>query len=61
MNSFDIQTNLGNIYNAIAYVSHQINFLEDEKTGYPKMLELLGGVQEKLKGSNEGIKLLNDK
>ena len=61
MNSFDIQVNLGNIYNAIAYVSHQINFLEDEKTGYPKMLELLGGVQEKLDGSNDGIKLLNDK
>ena len=60
MNSFDIQVNLGNIYNAIAYVTERINFLEDKKKGYPKMLELLEGVQTKLTNTNEGIKLLSE-
>ena len=31
MNSCDIQVNLGNIYNAIAYVTERINFLQNEK------------------------------
>ena len=60
MNSFDIQVNLGNIYNAIAYVAQRINFLEDKDKGYPKMLELLEGVQTKLTNTNEGIKLLSE-
>mgnify|MGYP000063959502 FL=1 len=61
MNSFDIQVNLGNIYNAIAYVAQRINFLEDKDKGYPKMLELLEGVQTKLTNTNDGIKSLSDK
>ena len=61
MNSFDITTNLGSIYNAIADVSQQIKFLEVEKTGYPKMLELLEGVQTKLKSTNQGISLLSNR
>ena len=60
MNSFDIQVNLVNIYNAIAYVAQRINFLEDKDKGYPKMLELLEGVQAKLTNTNEGIKLLSE-
>ena len=60
MNSFDIQVNLGNIYNAIAYVAQRINFLEDKDKGYPKMLELLEGVQTKLTNTNDGIKLLSE-
>ena len=61
MNSFDIQVNLGNIYNAIAYVAQRINFLEDEKTGYPKMMKLLTEVNVKLKNANDGIKLLSNR
>ena len=61
MNSFDIQVNLVNIYNAIAYVAQRINFLEDKDKGYPKMLELLEGVQTKLTNTNDGIKSLSDK
>ena len=61
MNSFDIQTNLANIYSTIAGVAERINFLQDEKAGYPKMLKLLEGVQAKLENANEGIKLLSDK
>ena len=61
MNSFDIQVNLVNIYNAIAYVAQRINFLEEDKDkGYPKMLELLEGVQTKLTNTNDGIKLLSE-
>ena len=61
MNSFDIQVNLVNIYNAIAYVAQRINFLEEDKDkGYPKMLELLNGVQTKLTNTNDGIKLLSE-
>ena len=61
MNSFDIQTNLANIHSAIAGVAEQINFLQDEKKGLPNMLELLEGVQVKLKDTNDGIMLLSDK
>ena len=48
MNSFDIQVNLTVIYSAIAGVAERINFLQDAKKGYPRMLELLEGVQAKL-------------
>ena len=61
MNSFDIQVNLGNIYEAIDSVAQRINFLEDNDKGYPKMLKLLEGVQAKLENANKGIKLLSDK
>ena len=61
MNSFDIQVNLGNTHRAIDDVAERINFLEDEKKGYPKMLELLEDVKAKLDGSNDGIKLLSAK
>ena len=61
MNSFDIQVKLGFIYNAIAYVSQQINFLQDEKNGYPMMMYLLKGVQAKLTNTNQGIKLISVK
>ena len=61
MNSFDIQTNLANIHSAIAGIAERINFLEDEKKGLPNMLELLEGVQVKLKDTNYGIILLSDK
>ena len=61
MQSFDIEVNLGNIFDAIYDVADQFSFLEDKEKGCPKMLELLGGVQEKLEGSNDGIKSLNDK
>ena len=61
MNSFDIQVNLGNIYNAIAYISQQINFLEDKEKGYPMMMKLLASVNSKLTNTNDGIKLLSNK
>ena len=61
MNSFDIQVNLAGIHSAIDGVAQRINFLEDNDKGYPKMLELLEGVQEKLENANKGIKLLSDK
>ena len=60
MNRFDIQTNLANIHETISKVAEHINFLEDEETGYPRMLELLNGIQAKLEDSNDGIKLLSD-
>ena len=44
MNSFDIQVNLVNIYRVVTQVAERINFLEDAEKGYPKMLELLNGV-----------------
>ena len=53
MNSFDIQVNLVNIHGAINKVAQQINFLENEKTGYPMMMKLLGGVQAKLTNTNQ--------
>ena len=53
MNSFDIQVNLGIIYGAIAYVTERINFLQDEKTGYPMMMNLLKGVQAKMTNTNQ--------
>ena len=37
MNSFDIQTNLRNIYSAIAGIAERINFLQDEKKGLPNI------------------------
>ena len=61
MNSFDIQVKFGNIYNAIAYVAHQINFLEDEKTGYFMTMKLLASVNAKLTNTNQGIKSLSAK
>ena len=60
MNSFDIQVNLGNIYGAINKVAEQINFLEDEKNGYPMMLNLLANDNSKLTNTNQGIKLLSN-
>ena len=48
MNSFDIQVNLGNIYEAIAYVTERINILQDEKNGYPRMMKLLANDNSKL-------------
>ena len=39
---------------------YHTNFLEDEKTGYPMMLNILEGVQAKVKDSKEGIKLLSN-
>ena len=60
MNSFDIQVNLGNIYGAINKVAQRINFLEDEKTGYPMMLNLLKNVNAKLQNTNQGIRLLSN-
>ena len=53
MNSFDIQANLGNIYNAIAYVTERINFLEDKKKGYPKMMYLLANDNSRLTNTNQ--------
>ena len=61
MNSFDIQTNLGNIYRVVTQVAERINFLEDAEKGYPKMLDLLNGVNDKLQNANQEIKLLNDR
>ena len=61
MNNFDIQVNLANIHGAINKVAQRINFLEDEKTGYPKMLNLLKNVNTKLQNTNKGIKLLSDR
>ena len=61
MQSFDIQVNLGNIFDAIYDVADQFSFLEDKEMGYPKMMKLLEDVQTKLKDSNDGIKLLSDK
>ena len=49
INSFGIQVNLGNIYNAIAYVTERINILQDEENGYP-MMSLL---------ANDNFKLTN--
>ena len=46
MNSFDIQVNLVNIYRVVTQVAERINFLEDAEKGYPKMLELLNGVNK---------------
>ena len=60
MNSFDIQVNLVNIYGAINKVAERINFLEDEKKGYPMMMKLLEGVQAKLTNTNQGIRLLSN-
>ena len=61
MNSFDIQANLVNIYRVVTQVAERINFLEDAEKGYPKMLELLNGVNDKLQNANQEIKLLNDR
>ena len=61
MNSFDIQVNLVNIYRVVTQVAERINFLEDAEKGYPKMLELLNGVNDKLQNANQEIKLLNDR
>lgn len=60
MNSFDIQANLVNIYTVVTQVAERINFLEDAEKGYPKMLELLNGVNDKLQNANQEIKLLSD-
>ena len=61
MKSFDIQVNLGNIYRVVTQVAERINFLEDAEKGYPKMLELLNGVNDKLQNANQEIKLLSDR
>ena len=53
MNSFDIQVNLGNIYEAIAYVTERINILQDEKNGYPRMMYLLANDNSKLTNTNQ--------
>ena len=60
MKSFDIQTNLGNIYNVINQVAQRINFLEDAQKGYPMMLNLLKDVNTKLQNTNQGIRLLSN-
>ena len=61
MKSFDIQTNLGNIYRVVTQVAQRITFLQDAQNGYPKMLELLNGVNDKLQNTNQEIRLLNDR
>ena len=60
MNSFDIQVNLGNIYNAIAYVTERINFLQNEKKGYPVMMKLLANVYTKLTNTNQEIEMSSE-
>ena len=52
MNSFNIEVNLGNINNAIAYVTERINFLQDEKNDYPRMMYLLANDNSKLTNTN---------
>ena len=59
MKSFDIQVNLGNMYEAINLVAERIYFLEDEKKACPMMLELLENLNAKLKNTNQEIKLLS--
>ena len=51
MKSFDIQTNLGNIYRVVTQVAQRINFLQDAEKGYPKMLNLLKDVNTKLQNT----------
>ena len=58
--SIDIEVNLGNIYGVLVDVAERINFLEDEKKGYPMMLNLLKNVNAKLENTNKGIKLLSN-
>ena len=53
MNSFNIEVNLGNIYEAIAYVTERINYLQDEKNGYPRMMYLLVNDNSKLTNRNQ--------
>ena len=60
MKSFDIQTNLGNIYRVINQVAQRINFLQDAEKGYPKMLNMLNDVNTKLQNTNQGLRLLSD-
>ena len=60
MKSFDIQVNLGNIYKAINHIAKRINFLQDERQGYPMMLNLLRNANAKLENTNQGIKLLSN-
>ena len=60
MKSFDIQTNLGNIYRVVTQVAQRINFLQDAQNGYPKMLNLLKDVNTKLQNTNDGIRLLSN-
>ena len=59
MKSFDIQVNLGNMYEAINLVVERINFLEDEKKACPMMLKLLENLNAKLENTNQEIKLLS--
>ena len=61
MNSFNIEVNLGNIYEAIAYVTERINFLQHEKNGYPRMMYLLANDNSRLTITNQWIKLLSAK
>ena len=61
MNSFNIEVNLGNIYEAIAYVTERINYLQDEKNGYPRMMYLLVNDNSKLTNRNQWIKLISAK
>ena len=61
MNSFNIEVNLGNINNAIAYVTERINILQDEKNGYPRMMYLLANDNSRLTITNQWIKLLSAK
>ena len=53
MNSFNIEVNLANINNAIAYVTERINFLQDEKNDYPRMMYLLANDNSRLTNTNQ--------